>query len=106
MQGFYSCKDWKKYFNDVTNFLVKEGFISKDRFTSMFGLVGLAECVNTLLKAEKLEDKFGHSQIADDLGVRIMDAMEDFINNFESKHCTLCNSNFLPRRNNRLKNNV
>lgn len=25
-----------------TNFLVKEGFISKDRFTSMFGIVGLA----------------------------------------------------------------
>ncbi|MBS3197273.1 YjjI family glycine radical enzyme [Turicibacter bilis] len=78
-----------------TNFLVKEGFISKDRFTSMFGLVGLAECVNTLLKAEKLEDKFGHSQIADDLGVRIMDAMEDFINNFESKHCTVTNERLL-----------
>ena len=78
-----------------TNFLVKEGFINKDRFTSMFGLVGLAECVNILLKAERLEDKFGHSQAADDLGVRIMDFMEEFINNFESKHCKVTNERLL-----------
>lgn len=78
-----------------TNFLVKEGFINKDRFTSMFGLVGLAECVNILLKAERLEDKFGHSQVADDLGVRIMDFMEEFINNFESKHCKVTNERLL-----------
>ncbi|WP_294172118.1 YjjI family glycine radical enzyme [uncultured Clostridium sp.] len=78
-----------------SNFLVKEGFINKDRFTSMFGLVGLAECVNILLKAERLEDKFGHSQAADDLGVRIMDFMEEFINNFESKHCKVTNERLL-----------
>ena len=78
-----------------TNFLVKEGFISKERFTSMFGLVGLAECVNILLKAEALEEKFGHSQAADDLGVRIMDYMEAFINNFESKHCKITSERLL-----------
>lgn len=78
-----------------SNFLVKEGFISKDRFTSMFGVVGLAECVNILLKAESLEEKFGHSQVADDLGVRIMDFMEEFINNFESKHCKVTNERLL-----------
>ena len=61
----------------------------------MFGLVGLAECVNILLKAERLEDKFGHSQAADDLGVRIMDFMEEFINNFESKHCKVTNERLL-----------
>lgn len=78
-----------------TNFLVKEGFISKDRFTSMFGIVGLAECVNILLKADVLEEKFGHSQVADDLGVRIMDFMEEFINNFESEHCKVTNKRLL-----------
>lgn len=78
-----------------TNFLAKEGFISKDRFTSMFGVVGLAECVNILLKAESLEEKFGHSQVADDLGVRIMEFMEEFINNFESKHCKVTNERLL-----------
>lgn len=78
-----------------TNFLVKEGFISKDRFTSMFGIVGLAECVNILLKAEVLEEKFGHSKVADDLGVRIMDFMDEFINSFESKHCKVTNERLL-----------
>lgn len=78
-----------------TNFLAKEGFISKDRFTSMFGVVGLAECVNILLKAEKLEDKFGHSKLADDLGVRIMDTMDEFIKNYESKHCVVTEQRLL-----------
>lgn len=78
-----------------TNFLVKEGFISKDRFTSMFGVVGLAECVNMLLKAEKLEEKFGHSKIADDLGVRIMDTMEKYIKDYESNHCIVTGKRLL-----------
>lgn len=78
-----------------TNFLVKEGFISKDRFTSMFALVGLAECVNMLLKAEKQEDRFGHSQEAEDLGIRIMDQMEEFIKAYEAPYCTVTNNRFL-----------
>jgi hypothetical protein len=31
-----------------SNFLVQEGFLRLDRFTGMFGVVGLAECVNRL----------------------------------------------------------
>lgn len=31
-----------------SNFLVKERLIDKDRFLPMFGVTGLAECVNTL----------------------------------------------------------
>ena len=34
------------------NFLAKEGFIHRDRFSAMFGLVGLAEAVNILLEKE------------------------------------------------------
>ncbi|MFH5978252.1 glycyl radical enzyme domain-containing protein, partial [Clostridium perfringens] len=40
----------------TSNFLVKEGFIQKKLFTGMFGVVGLAEAVNTLLGAEKQSD--------------------------------------------------
>ena len=32
-----------------SNFLAREGFIRRDKFTGMFGIVGLAECVNTIL---------------------------------------------------------
>ncbi len=31
------------------NFLVKEGFVKRENFTGMFGVVGLAECCNYLL---------------------------------------------------------
>lgn len=78
-----------------TNFLIKEGFISKDRFTAMFGLVGLAECVNTLLELENKEGRFGHSEEADDLGVRIMDAMQEFINKHNSPYCKVTGEKLL-----------
>ncbi|MGL5675972.1 MAG: YjjI family glycine radical enzyme [Cellulosilyticaceae bacterium] len=78
-----------------THFLVTEGFIEKDRFTSMFGMVGLAECVNILLKAEELEDKFGHSEVADALGVRIMDTMEAFVKEHHSPYCTVTGERLL-----------
>ena len=41
-----------------SNFLVKEKLISKDRFTAMFGLVGLAECVNRFVDSKKQENRF------------------------------------------------
>lgn len=70
-----------------TNFLVKEGFISKDNFTSMFGVVGLAECVNTLLHATEQKERFGHSKVADELGIRIMEAMDAFVKAHPSPNC-------------------
>jgi len=78
-----------------TNFLIKEGFISKDRFTAMFGLVGLAECVNKLLELENKEGRFGHSEEADDLGVRIMDAMQEFIDRHNSPYCKVTGEKLL-----------
>lgn len=78
-----------------TNFLVTEGFISKDRFTSMFGLVGLAECVNILSKLENKEGKFGQCNEADELGVKVMDAMDAFINNHHSSYCTVTGEKLL-----------
>ena len=35
-----------------SNFLVKEGFVKLERFTGMFGLVGMNECVNILMRKE------------------------------------------------------
>ena len=49
-----------------SNFLVKEGLIHRDRFTAMFGMVGLAEAVNILLEKEGFTtERFGHSEQAD-----------------------------------------
>ena len=55
----------------TSNFLVKEGFIQKKLFTGMFGVVGLAEAVNTLLGAEKQSDRFGYSEKANKLGEQL-----------------------------------
>lgn len=41
------------------NFLAKEGFIRRDRFTAMFGMVGLAECVNHLMELQGKTGRYG-----------------------------------------------
>lgn len=76
-----------------TSFLVKEGFIHRDRFTGMFGMFGLAECVNGLLNATKQEDRFGHSDKADNLGVEIIEIMDQMVKEHKNKYCT--NEQFL-----------
>lgn len=60
------------FFN--SSFLVEEGLIHKDRFTAMFGIVGLAECVNHFSQSEPLgAGRFGRSEAADALGLEIID---------------------------------
>lgn len=78
-----------------SNFLSKEGFISKDRFTAMFGMVGLAECVNLLLSKEGIEGRFGHSKTADDLGVSIVEQIDAFNRNHVNGYCSITESHFL-----------
>ncbi|MDF2557225.1 MAG: hypothetical protein K0R71_1053 [Bacillales bacterium] len=60
-----------------SNFLVKEGLIDRNRFTGMFGMVGLAECVNTLLHASEQKERFGYSETANQLGVEILEIIQD-----------------------------
>ncbi len=78
-----------------SNFLAKEGFISRDRFTAMFGLVGLADCVNILLEKEGLNGRFGHDENANDLGVAIMDIIKDFNDNHINPYCEVSGGHFL-----------
>ena len=58
------------------NFLAKEGFIHRDRFSGMYGLVGLADCVNILFKKEGIKGRFGHDENANSLGVEIMEIIK------------------------------
>lgn len=67
-----------------SNFLVKEGFINKDLFTGMFGLVGLAEAVNHLLNATEQKDRFGHSKEANDLGLKIIEKLNSIVSSYKS----------------------
>lgn len=77
------------------NFLAKEGFIHRDRFTAMFGLVGLADAVNILMEKEGKTGRFGSNKEADDLGVRIMDKIDEFNTHHNNKYCEATNNHFL-----------
>lgn len=78
-----------------SNFLVKEKLLYKDRFTSMFGIFGLAECVNNLLNVCNLEEKFGHSDKANKLGLKIIEKLNDIVKKHYNPHCKITNNNFL-----------
>lgn len=78
-----------------SSFLVAEELIGKDNFVGMFGLVGLADCTNTLMEKDNKTGKYGHNQEADDLADRIMNEISNFANNFDAKHSPLTNGRFL-----------
>lgn len=72
------------FFN--TNFLVLEGFIKKELFVGMFGIVGLAECVNHLLQATEKSDRYGHSELANKLGLRAIEKINSIVTSYTSKY--------------------
>jgi YjjI family glycine radical enzyme len=50
-----------------SHFLATEGLIELDRFSLMFGIFGLAECVNELMAREGRPDaRYGHDEAAND----------------------------------------
>lgn len=78
-----------------THFLVKEGVIYKDRFTAMFGMFGLAECVNHFINSEKQSDRFGHSDRANELGVKIIERLDEEVKKHNNPHCNISDNKFL-----------
>ncbi|MDO4521789.1 MAG: YjjI family glycine radical enzyme [Eubacteriales bacterium] len=77
------------------NFLAREGFIHRDQFSAMFGMVGLAECVNILMEKEGRAGRFGHSEEADQLGVSIMEQIDEFNRNHVNPYCEATGGHFL-----------
>src|SRR5690606_23907576 len=56
------------------SWLVAEGLLDLDRFSAMFGLIGLAECVQTLLEGDGVSARYGHDEIADELSYEVVRA--------------------------------
>jgi len=69
------------------NFLAKEGFVKRENFTGMFGMVGLAECCNHLLGITDPNQGFGNNQRADDLGVEILEVLSALVEKHEGLYC-------------------
>ena len=69
-----------------SNFLIKEGFIKKELFTGMFGMVGLAEAVNHLLNATEQKDRFGYGDEANELGLKIVEKLNSIVTSYKSAY--------------------
>ena len=78
-----------------SSWLVKEGLIDLDKFVGLFGMVGLAECVDTLMALDGKPDLFGETDDANQMGVRVMDALEALVNRHESKYSPAFGHKFL-----------
>lgn len=79
----------------ASSFLVKEKLIEQSRFTAMFGLVGLAECVNTLLHAREKEDRFGHNEEANQFALTIIQRINELVAGHNNDHCVYSHGKYL-----------
>ncbi|TKB49873.1 YjjI family glycine radical enzyme [Ferrimonas sediminicola] len=69
------------------HFLCKEGLVSLDRFTAMFGIYGLAELVNQMMDALGESGRYGLDRDATALGERIVAAYRRQIDHLEMIYC-------------------
>ncbi|MFB6468166.1 YjjI family glycine radical enzyme [Cytobacillus sp. Hz8] len=76
-----------------TSFLVKEGLIHSHQFVGMFGITGLAECVNTLMGVGG--KRYGHHDDADNLADEIMTIISDFAARFPAKYSKISGGHFM-----------
>ncbi len=67
-------------------FLAEEGLIHKDRFVGMFGMVGLAECVNQVLNLTKPEERYGHGKEAESFALDVMDRIHAQVEAYQPKY--------------------
>ena len=78
-----------------SNFLVKEEFIFLDNFVGLFGIVGMHECVETLLSYNDIEAQYGKDEVADALALRILNQLEDQVKSFKSEYSTIWDHEFM-----------
>lgn len=70
-----------------SNWLVNEGLLNLDKFSAMFGIFGLAECVNILMGREGESGTYGHSSMADDLGYEITSFIANWVSQRKMPYC-------------------
>jgi len=78
-----------------TSFLVKEGYLKREDFSAMFGMVGLANAVNYILNLEGINEKYGTSKRGDEIAHAIMRVIESIANSHEGVYCERTNDRYL-----------
>jgi YjjI family glycine radical enzyme len=61
------------------DFLAAEGLIDINNFSAMYGIYGLAECVNLLMASQGSEGTYGHDEDANELAYRITSEVATFV---------------------------
>ncbi|MFV0518645.1 MAG: YjjI family glycine radical enzyme [Lachnospirales bacterium] len=79
----YIIEDCKFFEN---TFLTKEGLIDESKFVGMFGIVGLAECVNTVLKLTAKEERYGHGKEAEEFALKVLDILHNIVTRYKPKY--------------------
>jgi YjjI family glycine radical enzyme len=69
-----------------SSFLMREGLIDFANFTGMFGLVGLAECVNKHAATGNEKLRFGHDATADTFGLEIIQTIAAAVHAHRAPH--------------------
>lgn len=72
--------------NFFTGFLTQEGLIYEDRFAPMFGIYGMAEAVNSLMEKQNINAKYGHDDIANELGYNISKQLSEIVASTKVKY--------------------
>lgn len=78
-----------------TSFLVKEGFLKRENFSAMFGIVGLADAVNYILKLEGSDERFGTSKRGDEIGHSILKLIDDIANSHKGAYSERTGNRYL-----------
>ncbi len=76
-----------------SSFLIKEGLIARDHFTAMFGVAGLCDGVNYLLRDRDL--RYGRDREADALAEQIMEVISGFAASYPAKYCEVSGGHYL-----------
>lgn len=75
-----------------SSFLVKEGLIERENFTGMFGIAGLCDGVNYLLRDSG--KRYGNDPEADDLAEQILKIISDFVASYPAKYCEVSGGHY------------
>ncbi|MBE2893480.1 YjjI family glycine radical enzyme [Spirabiliibacterium falconis] len=78
-----------------TSFLVKEGFIRRENFTSMIAIVGLADATNHLLAKEGINETFGQSVRGDEIATAIMQKLDEVNQAHQGLYVERTNNHYL-----------
>ena len=68
------------------SFLVDEGLIERDKFVGMFGMTGMAECVNSVLQLVEPSERYGSGEQATAYTEQILEIMDREVRAYRPKY--------------------